>query len=135
MDQKLRYQKLWTAEVRLTQEDEKLKQLVGEYGIPQWTQVAKELNKLLSINRKPKQCRERFLNYLDPQIIDNQWSAEDIQRLFDAQIVLGSDWQELWKLFPGKSKTPLKTSIMPLCVEILEGLIRREAAGTKFTSH
>jgi hypothetical protein len=32
-------------------------------------------------NRTPRQCKERWRNYLDPQINNGEWMADDDQKL------------------------------------------------------
>ncbi len=55
---------LWTEE-----EDKVLREIVQEFGIKRWTTVAINFNKKFpEKDRKGKQCRDRWLNYLDPDI-------------------------------------------------------------------
>jgi hypothetical protein len=49
----------WTAE-----EDSKVSELVGKYGIKSWSFIAKQLQ-----GRLGKQCRERWYNHLNPHIV------------------------------------------------------------------
>ena len=50
--------KPWTLE-----EDERIRELVQEYGAKNWTRIAKHIPE-----RQGKQCRERWYNHLDPNI-------------------------------------------------------------------
>jgi hypothetical protein len=46
-----------------------LKQLVKERGQKQWQEIAREINKHMGYNkRQGKQCRERWINFLSPDI-------------------------------------------------------------------
>ena len=46
-----------------------LKKTVDNFGDKHWTTVASNFNKLFrGKERTPKQCRERWKNYLDPAI-------------------------------------------------------------------
>ena len=55
---------LWSDE-----EDALLAQLVTIHGTKQWKVIANELNrKTEDGNRTGKQCRERWLNYVNPEI-------------------------------------------------------------------
>ncbi len=72
---KLRWQSLlkmnlskapWTQE-----EDEILIQVINDKGPKKWKEIAIELNKRLGnlkVFRQGKQCRERWINHLDPTI-------------------------------------------------------------------
>ena len=50
-------------------EDTKLTYLVKEKGPKRWKQIAAQIP-----GKKPKQCRERWHNHLNPNIKNNQWS-------------------------------------------------------------
>jgi hypothetical protein len=58
------------------QEDEIIIRYVQMNGCKAWTKVAKMLP-----GRIGKQCRERWLNHLDPQISRDPWTAEEDQIL------------------------------------------------------
>jgi len=56
----------WTQE-----EDEILVQVINDKGPKKWKEIAIELNKRLGnlkVFRQGKQCRERWINHLDPTI-------------------------------------------------------------------
>lgn len=56
----------WTQE-----EDEVLVQVINDKGPKKWKEIAIELNKRLGnlkVFRQGKQCRERWINHLDPAI-------------------------------------------------------------------
>jgi len=56
----------WTQE-----EDRLLSQIIQEKGPKKWKEIAFELNKKMEPNkvfRQGKQCRERWINHLDPTI-------------------------------------------------------------------
>ncbi len=55
---------LWTDE-----EDDVLREIVQEHGTKHWTIIATYFNRRCpDRDRKGKQCRDRWLNYLDPEI-------------------------------------------------------------------
>ena len=59
-------------------EDERLLQLVREYGVKKWTIVAEQLKKQLpDSGHSAKQCRERWRNHVDPRLNKNPWSGEE----------------------------------------------------------
>ena len=50
----------------------------------EWTRIAEEFNKLVGpeSQRKPRQCRERWINVVDPNVKRGKWTLpEDIQIL------------------------------------------------------
>lgn len=55
---------LWTEE-----EDDILRKIVAEYGTKHWKEIAGQFNKIYpDTDRNGKQCRDRWINYLDPDI-------------------------------------------------------------------
>ena len=58
----------WRTQIWKEQEDEKLSELVGTFGKKQWTRIAKDINDEFATDKLPKHCRERWYNYLDPEL-------------------------------------------------------------------
>jgi hypothetical protein len=55
-------------------EDEELVRLIRENGTRQWSQIAATFNSNLGANRNGKQCRERWVNFLNPEIKKDPFS-------------------------------------------------------------
>lgn len=78
----------WTYE-----EDNLLKILVGERGHhKQWQEIANEINRRMNglSKRQGKQCRERWINFLSPDIKREPWSAQEDLKLIELQNKIGN---------------------------------------------
>ena len=59
-------------------------------------------------NKSSKQCRERWVNSLCPNINKGIWSESEENILFLTQLKIGNKWSELAKLLPGRSENDIK---------------------------
>ncbi|XP_008810902.2 transcription factor MYB54-like [Phoenix dactylifera] len=84
-------------------EDEKLRQLVEEYGPHNWSSIAEKLQ-----GRSGKSCRLRWFNQLDPRINKRPFTEEEEQRLLAAHQVHGNKWALMARLFPGRTDNAVK---------------------------
>ncbi|PWA96303.1 Homeodomain-like protein [Artemisia annua] len=78
-------------------EDQKLRQLVQQYGPHNWNAIAEKLQ-----GRSGKSCRLRWFNQLDPKINRSPFTEEEEERLLAYHREFGNRWANIAKLFPDK---------------------------------
>tara|TARA_B110001452_G_scaffold237342_1_gene217119 strand:- start:2067 stop:2945 length:879 start_codon:yes stop_codon:yes gene_type:complete len=89
----------WSAD-----EDEHLKQLVGEHGIKSWAVIATRLRA-----RNGKQCRERWRNHLRPQLTKGEWTPEEDQEIWDRVQEMGTKWAQISEQYmPSRTDNDIK---------------------------
>ncbi|OHT16643.1 Myb-like DNA-binding domain containing protein [Tritrichomonas foetus] len=79
----------WTRE-----EDQVILNFVQTNGDKDWAKLALLLN-----GRTGKQCRERFKNHLDPNLVRNPWTPEEDQHLIDLHSQYGNQWTKISSFF------------------------------------
>jgi hypothetical protein len=73
------------------EEDERLAQLVMKYKESNWKAIAKELG-----SRNCRQCRERWKNYLSPNLNKEPWTALEDELLKRKYEEYGSQWSDFY---------------------------------------
>jgi hypothetical protein len=90
-------------------EDFKLCQLVNEHGPNAWRVVAKFLP-----GRNSRQCRERWLNYLNPGLNSNPWTAAEDALLEQTYTAIGPRWVYMMRFFPNRTDAMIKNRFQVL---------------------
>ena len=85
------------------EEDDTLRVLVEKHGQKHWSRIARTMK-----TRNGKQCRERWINHLKPDISKEPWSAHEEQTMIRAFQEFGSKWAEMEKLLPGRTENAIK---------------------------
>lgn len=84
-------------------EDAILIKLVHELGLNSWDAISQRLP-----NRNPRQCRERYVNYLAPDLSHEQFTREEDMLLREKLKEYGKRWVQIAKFFPSRTDTMLK---------------------------
>jgi hypothetical protein len=84
-------------------EDTQLRSLVGLFGSHDWYAIS-----LRMPGRSARQCKERWLNYLNPTLNTTAWTLEEDTLLFEKQREYGSRWTQIAKFFPNRTDGMIK---------------------------
>lgn len=86
-----------------TEEDAILLDWVKLNGANKWTECSKKIR-----GRSGKQCRERWVNILNPSVKKGNWSEEEQDRIFDGLVKSLGSWSSLAKKLPGRTENSIK---------------------------
>lgn len=86
------------------QEDMQLLELVKKYGTNNWYQISKEMK-----SRTIRQCRERYRNYLTPEVTNGPWTKEEDDLLFELFYKYGARWKTIASFFPSRTDINIKS--------------------------
>jgi hypothetical protein len=86
-----------------------LAEAVIHVGTLDWSVIAKELP-----GRTARQCRERWQNYLSPQLIHGPWTESEDERLLQEYKEIGPKWHHMKLSFPGRSRNSIKNRFIAL---------------------
>ena len=90
-------------------EDERLLKLVQENGNKNWGMISKLMG-----TRNPRQCRERWNNYLNPELRKDKWSPEEDELLDEKYAEYGPKWNKIAKFFVHRSDNSIRNRWMML---------------------
>lgn len=94
--------------------DKALKKLISlEKGSIKWDVIAHQLNNL-GIMKSSKQCRERWLHQLDPNLKKKAWTDSENINLFILHKKFGNCWKKIAKEFEGRTDNSVKNSFFSI---------------------
>ena len=85
------------------EEDEKLKSLVMKYGDKDWRLISNHMS-----GRSSRQCRERYIGYLNPSLTFRPWTEEEDALLIQKLKEFGPKWTKMVPFFEGRSDCNIK---------------------------
>ena len=86
--------RVWTKE-----EDALLLSIVSNMRMPmKWSVVAQSMP-----DRTGKQCRERYVNHLNPRLKTSDWNPVEDATIFHLYSIGGSHWAKMAKMIPGRT--------------------------------
>ncbi|EDR25394.1 transcription factor WEREWOLF, putative [Entamoeba dispar SAW760] len=93
------------------EEDQKLLRGVEMFGEKSWVEIAKFVG-----TRSRKQCRERFINHIDPGIDKRPWSSEEDEKILLGHCIHGSKWSEISKKLSGRTARAVRNRYKALSI-------------------
>lgn len=85
------------------EEDHKLIELVARFGTQSWKKIANFMQ-----TRTTRQCRERYVNYLSPELTNGPWTVEESRLLLKKVEDYGPCWSKISRFFPHRSDVNVK---------------------------
>ena len=75
-------------------EDALLTSVVKEHGAKRWNYIAEFIP-----GRTGKQCRERWMSHIAPNVRNDQWTEEEVELLIRLQAEFGNKWSKISRYF------------------------------------
>jgi hypothetical protein len=99
----------------------------GPLTAPRWAAIAACMP-----GRRGKQCRDRYVNHLAPNISRGEWSDLEERSLAEGYLLLGTKWAALARMLPGRTENMVRSALrtrsrtrtpvpLPACVAPLRG--------------
>lgn len=84
-------------------EDAILRKWISENGANDWTRCSELIS-----GRNGKQCRERWVNILDPRVVTGDWSLEDQVQIFSLMKRFKTSWSRISSGLNGRTENSIK---------------------------
>jgi hypothetical protein len=82
--------------------------MLESIGGPKWKVISDEFNRRFGSKRNAKIVRERWFNFLNPELNKGEWSANEEIQLLDAVHVVGRRWAKVAKIMTGRTDHTVK---------------------------
>jgi hypothetical protein len=104
------------------EEDERLTAIVRQFGDSNWKLIAARMG-----GWDCRQCRERWKNYLCPNVCKDPWTPEE-DRLLEAKYdEFGSQWSLIARFFPSRTDVNIKNRWVVITAgKVTEKRVRRK---------
>jgi hypothetical protein len=90
-------------------EDVRLLDIVNHLGTMNWAEVARHMP-----GRNARQCRERWTNYINPNLVKSEWTEADDELLVESYSEVGPKWFIIAGLLPGRARNDVKNRYFTL---------------------
>jgi hypothetical protein len=84
-------------------DDDQLRSLVATLGTNNWTRIAERIS-----DKNARQCKERWFNYLCPELNTACWSREEDMMLVQKFLEFGNKWVRIAQFFPNRTDSMVK---------------------------
>lgn len=91
------------------EDDERLKSLVDKFGDQEWARISREMP-----GRNQRQCKERWMYYLNPSLNTTPWTHQEDLLLLEKQRELGSKWVRIAAFFHNRTDAMVKNRFQVL---------------------
>lgn len=85
------------------EEDALIRDYVASNGPRSWPRITSVLP-----HRSSKQCRERWFNHLDPNVMKAPWTQEEDNFIYQQYKILGGKWSTISKMLHGRTDNAIK---------------------------
>ena len=76
----------------------------------EWKRIAEEFNRMMGpgSKRNPRQCRERWINVIDPTVRRDKWTLVEEIQILKLWLELGSKWHDISLQVEGRTEIQVK---------------------------
>lgn len=101
--------KKWTSK-----EDLLLREIVKMQEKPYKWDVISFMLKKKQVEKSSKQCRERWMHQLNPNLKKEKWDLQENKKLFELHSQMGNHWKDIALHYPGRSDNSIKNNFFSL---------------------
>lgn len=91
------------------EEDKQLIELVGNRTHIDWNQIARRMK-----GRNPRQCRDRWHHYLNPNLNHGEWTIDEDSYIMSKYEEIGAHWNEIARSLTGRTGNNVRNRYLVL---------------------